>query len=282
MPAPQNIVAVIFDFDDTLTDDSTTKLLQERGIDSSEFWKRHKDSVQAGWNPTLSYLRLLLDNVGEGRPLGRLSNADLRAFGSRLSFYPGIPRLFSDLRKMTQKFPLSNPAIEFYVVSGGLEEVIWGSKIASELAGVWGCRFAEGPDGAIRHVTNVVTFTEKTRCLFEINKGVVEETRRNPYAVNTAVREEDRRIPFQNMIYLGDGFTDVPCFSLIEKFGGKAYGVFDPRKEGSPSKAIELMAPRRVRTINAPRYRKSDELGALLRAEVHNPCMNLDLQTKRY
>jgi hypothetical protein len=282
MPAPQNIVAVIFDFDDTLTDDSTTKLLEEHGVDPGNFWKQHKRSVQAGWNPTLSYLRLLVDEVGEGKPLGNMSNADLRRFGTALTFYSGLPRLFTDLQKMVRRFPLSNPAIEFYVISGGLEEIIRGSKIAKHLSGIWGCRFAEGPDGAIRHVTNVVTFTEKTRYLFEINKGVTEDARKNPYAVNKAVKEEDRRIPFRNMIYLGDGYTDVPCFSLIEKFGGKAYGVFDPRKEGAPRKAIELVAPRRVRTINAPRYRKTDELGALLRAEVQNLCMNLDLETKRY
>ena len=90
-----------------------------------------------------------------------------------MSFYPGIPNLFKDLQKLVKGYPLSNPTIEFYVISGGLEEVIRGSAIAPHLKGLWGCRFVEKA-GAICFPTNVVSFTEKTKYLFEINKGFVE------------------------------------------------------------------------------------------------------------
>lgn len=281
MAAPQNIIAVVFDFDDTLTDDSTTKLLADHGVDTGEFWQRNRELVKQGWNATLSYLTLLLENVGKGKPFGKLTNAGLREFGASLRFYPGIPGLFNDLRKLTREHRLSNPAVEFYVISGGLEEVIRGSKIAKHVNGMWGCRFAEGRSGAIEHIANVVSFTEKTRYLFEINKGLVEECRVNPFAVNEYVAPQDRRVPFSNMIYIGDGLTDVPCFSLVDRNGGSAFGVFDPRKEGSPKKAFEqLVAPKRVKTMNAPRYRRSDELGALLRGAVKQMCVELDVRTK--
>lgn len=281
MSAPQNIIAVVFDFDDTLTNDSTTKLLEAHGIDPKQFWGQAKELVQAGWNPTLAYLRLMLDQVGEGKPLGMLANAALRDFGSGLAFYPGIPGLFNALRKMTKEHPLSNPAVEFYVVSGGLEEIIRGSTIARHMNGIWGCRFAEGARGAIEHITQAISFTEKTKCLFEINKGVVDESRTNPYAVNEYVRSEDHRIPFRNIIYLGDGLTDVPCFSLVDHNDGSAFGVFDPKREGSPKNAFEkLVAPSRVKTMNAPKYRKTDELGALLRGAVKKLCVEIDLRTK--
>src|SRR5947207_410390 len=83
------------------------------------------------------------------------------------------------------------------------------------------------------------------------------------------------------MIYIGDGLTDVPCFSLMEQFGGQAFGVFDPLKGESPKKAWEqLVAPKRVSTMNSPRYRKKDDLGALLRAAVESIWFKLDVGTR--
>jgi hypothetical protein len=128
-----------------------------------------------------------------------------------------------------------------------------------------------------------VTFTEKTKYLFEINKGIaaVDEEYGNPYAVNQFVAQEDRRIPFENIIYIGDGLTDVPCFSLIDHFKGVAFGVFDPKKEGSPKKAWEtLAAPRRVKTLNSPKFGKHDDLGALLRATVGQICVRMDVKMR--
>jgi len=176
---------------------------------------------------------------------------------------------------------MSNPSIEFYVISGGLEEIILGSTIASNFRAVRGCRFSE-VGGVVAAPKNIVTFTEKTRYIFEINKGqLMPERSSNPYAVNNNVIQENRRIPFYNMIYVGDGLTDVPCFSLLQSAGGKAFGVFDPKKKGSPKKAWEqLVAPKRVSTLNSPNYEADADLGALLRIAVENLCIDLDLRTR--
>jgi phosphoserine phosphatase len=283
MGAPQNVVAVVFDFDDTLTDDSTTKLLEAHGIDTRDFWQNQMVRlVKAGWDPTLAYLRLILANVGPSAPLGDLTNAGLRAFGAGLKFYPGLPKLFADLQKLATEHHASRPVVEFYIISGGLEEVIRGSKVAAHFTGIWGCRFAE-ENGRISHVMNTVSFTEKTKYLYAINKGLTEskDIRHRPYSVNEHVEDADRRVPFENMIYIGDGLTDVPCFSLLTKtHRGKAFGVFDPLKEGSPKKAWEkLVAPRRITTMNSPRYGKTDDLGALLRTAVKEICLKMDGRT---
>lgn len=280
MSAPQNIVAVIFDFDDTLTDESTTKLLEEYGIAPVEFWKTQNEVLIAkhGWDPVPGYLKLMLDNVGPDKPFGKLKNSDLRAFGSTLKFYPGVARLFTSLRKLASEHRASNPHIEFYVITSGLEEIVRGSKIAKELSGVWGCQFAEA-GGMIAHIKNVVSFTEKTRHLFEINKGI-NDKRKKPYAVNEDVKLGDRRIPFSNMIYVGDGLTDVPCFSLVSKLGGRSVGVFDPSKAGSPKRAFEkLIAPQRVMSIHSPKYGPNDDLGSFLRVVVNQICVDLDVRS---
>jgi hypothetical protein len=250
-------------------------LLEQHGINSKDFWTtKQRELVENGWDPIPAYLKLILDNVGPDKPLGRMTNEHLRAFGAGLKFYPGIPGLFKDLRDIAADHPVSNPAVEFYVVSSGLEEIIRGSKIAKFLSGYWACRLAE-EDGQIKHVQRVVSFTEKTKYLYQINKGVTPE--QGPYAVNEFVAAHDRRVPFGNMIYVGDGFTDVPCFSLLEHFNGKAFGVFDARKKDSPKKAWEkLVAPKRISSLNAPKYRKNDDLGAILRTVVHGLCFDMD------
>jgi phosphoserine phosphatase len=278
MSAPQNMIAVVFDFDDTLTDDSTTALLASVGIDTNEFWgKKAKALLDQGWDPTPAYLKLLLDNVGEGKPFGKLTNAKLREFGATLSFYQGLPGLFNDLKKSVAEHQASSPGIEFYVISGGLEEVIRGSSIAKHLTGIWGCQFAE-EDGEVRHIRNLVSFTEKTKYLFQINKGLPPTS--GPYQVNELVPPDNRRIPFPNMIYVGDGLTDVPCFSLLDHFGGTPFGVFDAKKSESPKKAWEkLVTPKRVTSMNAPKYRKIDDLGALLRVAVKSICLRMDSRT---
>ena len=285
MAMPQNVIAVIFDFDDTLTDDSTTALLRHHGIDADEFWStKAMGLIEKEWDPTLAYLTLMLDHAGEGHPLGLLSNKHLREFGSTLEFYIGLPGLFDELKAITQEFKISNPRVEFYIISGGLEEVIRGSSIAPHVDGIYGCRFAEDENGVISKVKNVISFTEKTRFIFEIHKGIGadgRETRSRPYAVNEAVAAKDRRIPLRNMIYVGDGLTDVPCFSLIQNNDGQGFGVFDPTRDGSPKKAWQnILAPKRVISLNAPKYRETDELGAILRAAVSAKCQNLEIASK--
>lgn len=278
--APQNIIAVVFDFDDTLTDETTTKLLESHGINAREFWgKRQRELLEQGWDPALAYLKLILDETGEGKPLGKLTNKKLREFGAGLNFYQGIPDLFNDLQALAKKYRRFSPAVEFYIVSSGLEEIIRGTKYANYFSDIWGCRFAE-EDGQIRHIMNVVSFTEKTKFLYAIHKGT-ENVRENPYGVNEKVERQNRRVPFENMIYIGDGMTDVPCFSMLDHYRGKPFGVFDPNKVESPKKAWEgLIAPKRVYTMNSPKYGEKDDLGSLLRAAVESALLQIQVNSQ--
>lgn len=276
-------LALIFDFDDTLVPDSTTKLLQQSGVNTEKFWKEEvKELVTSGFDTTLAYLGLMLEKIGEGKPLGKLTNRDLRRFGATLDndFYVGLPGLFKDLKADVRTFKTIQ--IEFYVISGGLQEVIEGSKVIKKyFSGVYGCQLAEDAStGVLRHIKRCVTFTEKTRYLFEINKGLdPAETYKNPYLVNKDVPNSARPIPFKNMIYVGDGLTDIPCFSLLKKEGGTAFGVFNPTQESSAKRAfLEFLKTSRVISIHAPKYRKTDELGSLIRAAVSTRCTKIKMQ----
>lgn len=274
-------IAVVFDFDDTLVPDSTTALLESRGIDVRNFWSELVPPlVSDGYDPPLAYLRLILDRIGEGMPLGMLCNSDLRDFGKSLdsSFFPGLPQMFEDLRSLVDEF--RDVSIEFYIVSGGLQDVIGGSDIVGQhFDGFYACQLGEGEDGAIRYVKRCVTFTEKTRYLFEISKGIrIEDSRTQPHLVNNKM--PNRRIPFKHMIYVGDGLTDIPCFSLVRNGNGKTFGVLSKKKSARQA-FLELLNQRRVDSLHSPDYRESADLGSLVRAAVYAVAMTIDLATEQ-
>jgi hypothetical protein len=107
-------------------------------------------------------------------------------------------------------------SVEFYIISGGLKELLEGSRIVQDyFDAVYASQLGENVETQMfDRIKRVVTFTEKTRYLFEINKGIEPtQAERNPFLVNEDVPSTDRRIPFENMVYVGDGFTDIPCFS---------------------------------------------------------------------
>lgn len=176
--AASDILAVIFDFDDTLAPDSTSAFLESRGISSSEFWQeRVKPLLQLGYDPTIAWLNLFLQKFGG--QLGNVSNKDLRGFGGNMdSFFPGIPEVFDDLRKIVADSEVMDTSVEFYIISGGLAEVIRATPIANHFTAIYGCELAandESDDGNLTRIKRAVTFTEKTRYIFEINKGIAQK-----------------------------------------------------------------------------------------------------------
>jgi hypothetical protein len=281
-----DIVAVIFDFDDTLLPDSTTKLLKSHGIDTDDFWGRQaRELIQQGYDPPTAYLNLILKNVGEAKPLGLLTNQKLIEFGGSLdgTFHEGLPQFFEDVW-LEVKSRFKNIEVEFYIVSAGLQPVMEGSAIVQKyFRAAYGCQLAgDDEKGALKYIKRCITFTEKTRYLFEINKGIdPNESRSNPYLVNKSFSDAERRVPFQNMIYVGDGITDIPCFSMLLKFKGLAFGVFDPAKRDKAKQALEeFLQPHRVVSMHAPKFTPDSELGAMLRTAVANRCLAIQLQRK--
>lgn len=278
----EDVIAVIFDFDDTLTEDSTTRLLTKHGIDVKKFWNQDVKQMvlKDGWDPTLAYLHRLLRLMEDGE-IPQYTNEELRAFGAGLKPFPGLRGLFRDLCKITSEQSFE---IEFYIISGGLEDIVEGFRLRPEFKAVWGCQLApETPGGPVKYVKRVITFTEKTRYLFEINKGIdATESAKNPLLVNKDVPSGERRVPFANMIYIGDGLTDIPCFSVVQKQTddkGKAFGIFRPGEEESERRAwLELIAQKRVTSAHAPKYGPRSELGSLLRIYVKTLCADIKLR----
>lgn len=222
-------VAVIFDMDGTLCNDSIGQILSILGESKEAFYATvDADMVQDGWDPPLAYMYLFASAVAKKHAI--TNNVKLRSFGRRIGFYPGVPEFVRYLRMCFSKkreYEEAGISLRFYIVTGGFEEVAVGSCVGESFDEIYGCTFAEEPRGAMVPKSSV-TFTEKTRFLFAISKGIPKaELRRDPYAVNVA-QPEGPVVPFRNMIYIGDGPSDVPCFSVIRKGGGQSIGVLSP------------------------------------------------------
>jgi phosphoglycolate phosphatase-like HAD superfamily hydrolase len=281
-----HVIAVIFDFDETLTDDSTSALLAKYGHDPKVFWgTTHDNLVKSGWDSTCAWLHLFLRFMDQGT-LPKLTSAALKEFGKTLTPYPGLDTLFDDLDRLVKQENTATEMFqaEFYIVSGGLQDVIEGFGLRHKFKAVWGSQLASDiPNGPLKYVKRALTFTEKTKYLFEINKGLDQaEAAKNPYLVNRRIDEKDRRVPFENMIYVGDGLSDIPCFSLVERMSngkGRSVGVFRPGEAKSARRAwLELIVPRRVASAHAPFYNEDRELGSILRLAVSAGCANIKLE----
>lgn len=264
----KNVIAIIFDLDGTISsDDTITFVLKAHSVSALEFWKDVADKVAEGWDPTLAYIRNIIEEVRTGKLKG-LTNEKLRKLGSKLTFYRGVPSIFEELRALVEeRFSDANLSVEFYVITGGLEEVVRGSVIARHMTDIFGCTFYEDPKRGISFPKSIVTFTERTKYIFSINKGV-SEIRSNPFALNALLPETERRVPFENMIYIGDGPSDIPCMSLVTKNGGHAIGILEERRY---PKAFELTLGRRA-TMGPfmPDYGKGGELWRLLETLIEH------------
>jgi hypothetical protein len=225
MAAPQNIIGIVYDYDQTLSPHymQNQALFARFDIDPVDFWIRSNVLVsEKQYDPELAYMRVML----EYPQLRDLSNNDLKAMGAELTFYPGIPEMFDELSSRLRVAPYVDYDIhiEHYIVSSGLKGLIEGSQISAHVKAIFGCEFDEGENGKICFPKRVISHTQKTQFLFRVNKGLLDLDQ----DVNDHMPHELRRIPFSNMVYIGDGPTDVPCFAVMKKNGGFTIAVYNP------------------------------------------------------
>lgn len=228
---PHDVIAVICDCDGTLCADTSQHLVRQLGLNSESFWEDANARISEGWDAPLSYLNKLLEDTNKPESPA-LSKSELEKAGKSVEFYPGamdfVQRIQQEIRR-EDRYREANVSIEWYIISSGIESILRATKLRDHATDIFGCAFDFDACGRTTAIKRAVTFTEKTKFIYAINKGIPgTELRSDPYRVNSSVTDEDRRIPFKNMVYIGDGPSDIPCFSLVRHFGGEAIGVIPP------------------------------------------------------
>ncbi|MGD2100145.1 MAG: HAD family hydrolase [Desulfobacterales bacterium] len=273
----QNIIACIWDFDKTLSPGYMQKPVFELyKVDAKKFWREveqlpaiyKKNGLDLISTDTL-YLNHILTYTREGVFKG-LNNSRLRKLGAKIRLYKGLPEFFAEIKQFVSThadWQQHDIRVEHYIVSTGLRQMILGSKIAPYVDGVWGCEFVEvtPPPGYLGKVGKTVSQnprmisqiayaldnTTKTRAVFEINKG---SNKIPEIDVNAMIPDADRRVPFQNMIYVADGPSDIPVFSLINRYGGRTFAVYQPGSSKEFAQVNSLQKQKRVQSFGEANY----------------------------
>ena len=280
MSTPQNTIAIVYDYDQTLSPSymQDEVVFPAFGIDGPKFWSRCTALVREnGYDNELAYMKVLLDQLGMDRP----TNARLKELGGKLNFYKGLPEMFAEFANdlLTAEQVANGISVEHYIISSGMKVLIEGSRLAPYVRAIFGCEFDEDKEGRITFPKRVISHTQKTQFLFRINKGLLDMAQ----DVNDHMDAEIRPIPFPNMIYVGDGPTDVPCFTVMKKNGAQAIAVYnpsDPERAGF-KKCYQLSAHAdRVKHIAPADYRPNTHLRMLLEQMVEETANRMVEQRK--
>ncbi|MFQ5626215.1 MAG: haloacid dehalogenase-like hydrolase [Methyloligellaceae bacterium] len=275
-------IAVIFDFDDTLAPDSTSGFLSRCGIDVPSFWNDEvRPLLEDDWDPIPAYLYKMVEWSNSGR-IEPITRQALLEWGEEIDLHPGVETIFDRMRHAVKA---TNPrvSIEFYLISSGIGEVLRHTSVAHEFTDIWASDFVYDGKGRICFPRKVVSFTDKTRYVFHIQKGIVgPEFRGKPFAVNQKVDATGIRVPLDHMIMVGDGYTDIPCFSLIKKAAGYAIGVYDQADREKWGRAWGFIEEGRVSNLLPADFRESSALSDILLMAVKHKARSISLATRTY
>lgn len=258
----KSVVALAYDFDGTLAPGNMQEhsFIPDIGMKPDAFWKEsdllakeHKaDSV-------LTYMNLMLKKAkGANKPVRK---SDFKNHGKSIKLFEGIDKWFERINQYGIDLDLK---VEHYIISSGLREMIEGTSIVHYFKNIYASSFKYDENGAAEWPALAINYTTKTQYLFRINKGVPDVSENK--LINEFVPMKERPIPFERIIFIGDGETDIPCFSLVKRQGGHSIAVYKPKTSGAKDKAVKLISEGRVNFIAPATYGPNDEIDKMVKA----------------
>lgn len=257
-------VALIYDFDGTLS----PKNMQEYGFIQAinrgkndkkvikEFWAENKKlSKDNDASEVLCYMFLMLDKARNNKI--PIKKETFRGLGKDIELFEGVKEWFSLITKLGKDKGID---IKHYIISSGLKEMIEGTDIAEEFENIYACSYLYDENGIARWPTVAVDYTAKTQFMYKINKGIKEVS--DNEKINEFMPKEERPVPFENMIYFGDGTTDIPCMKMVKENGGHSIAVFGNKDKKET--AFKLINEDRVNFVCKADYGEDKELHKLV------------------
>ena len=247
------IIAFLYDFDKTLctTDMQDYAFIPSLGYTPGEFWGI---ANSFGWknrmDGLLAYMYTMIDECRKKNI--RLDRDYLVSCGRSIELFPGVKDWFARINAFGAQ---QGVQVEHYVLSSGLKEIIEGSGISHEFKEIYACEFLYNEDGLAYWPKLDVNFTNKTQFVYRINKGVLDVS--DDRTLNASMPDDSKRVPFTNMIYIGDGLSDVPCMKMMRSYGGEAIAVY---QEENRQGVEDLLNKGRVDFIFPADYRAGTAL----------------------
>ncbi len=255
---PKPIVALLYDFDKTLCtqDMQNYAFIPSLGMEPKDFWY---EANTFGWREHMDgILAYMYTMLRKSREKGlSLRREELVEMGRSIVLFPGVKEWFGRINAFGESLGVE---IEHYILSSGLREIIEGSGISHEFRKIYASEFYYDETGTPVWPKLDVNFTAKTQFVYRINKGVLDVS--NDKDLNASMPDDSKRVPFTNMIYVGDGLSDVPCMKMMRSYGGQAIAVYQPE---SRSAVEELLYRGRVDFIFPADYREGTDLDATVK-----------------
>ncbi|ERJ28032.1 haloacid dehalogenase-like hydrolase [Campylobacter concisus] len=262
------IMAIAYDFDGTLARGN----IQENSfipttlcIKKEDFWNNVKElSEENNMDEILSYMYLIVKKAdGAG---AKITREELSKHGKTVKYFNGVEEFFERINDYAAQKGIS---IEHYIVSSGTKEMIDGTTIANKFKNIYASSFMYDEYGKPTWPALAINYTTKTQYLYRISKGILNAW--DNKLINKYIPENERRILFENMIYIGDGETDVPAMKLLKTNGGTSVAVYDENKETAKT----LLEQNRVNYIAKADYTDGSEIDAIIKSTIDRISLNL-------
>ena len=271
----KTIIALLYDFDKTLCtqDMQNYTFIPALGMEPGSFWQEaNLFGQREEMDSILAYMYMMLKKSRElNVPLTR---DFLRQCGRSIDFFPGVQDWFGRVNAHGAALGVE---VEHYVISSGLREIIEGSAIAEAFTKIYASEFCYDASGAPVWPRLAVNFTAKTQFIYRINKGVLDVA--DDQKLNDSMPDDDKRVPFTNMIYIGDGLSDVPCMKMMRAYGGQAIAVYQDANRAGVEK---LLRQKRVDFIYPADYREGGTLEATVKDIVQKMAVSHRLSEENW
>ena len=265
-------IAFMYDFDKTLCDQDMQDyaFIPNLNMTSEEFWGEteafRKKHYMEG---ILGYMYYMMYKCREKNI--PFTQEYLRSLGKNVKFYKGVQNWFKRINQYGESIGVN---IEHYVISSGLKDIIDGSAIKDEFKKIFACQYYFDESGQAVWPKIAINYTQKTQYIFRISKGIFDETESKK--VNEKMTE--RRVAYQNMIYFGDGITDVPCMTFVKKQGGVSIALYP---KGKKNKVTNLLLDNRVNYICSADYQEGSDLDSLVKCIMQEMQLSHTLLLKQ-
>ena len=257
-------MAVVYDFDGTLAPGNLQEntFIPDVGMKPEDFWAEVNQLAKARQaDRILMYMYLMLEKARAAKI--SVHPDDFRERGEKIRYFDGVEDWFD---RINQYGKARGVEVEHYIVSSGNTEIIEGTSIASKFKGIYASKFLFDQNGVACWPAVAINFTTKTQFLFRINKGARDLS--DDREINQFVEMKDRPVPFENMVYIGDGETDVPCFRLVKDLGGLSIVVFKPHTRNARDNPDRFIRDGRVHCSAPADYSEDRKLDRIVKTQI--------------